>query len=82
MSNGPAHKLRYSGVEVTVWANQGNDSTFYTLSVSSNYKDKEDNWKNSPNVKANRALVAAELLTQAWNWIREQSVPKTESCPI
>ena len=68
-NKGPVEKFRNSGVEVAVWKRYINDKPMYSVSLSSNYKDKEGNWKNGQSIRDDRALIAAELIRQAWAWI-------------
>lgn len=70
----PAHKIRNGNLQVVIWRNTNRDkgTTFYTYDVVRSYKDGDETWKNSNSLIGDDALIMAELLRQAWNWVGRQ----------
>ena len=49
MSQLPAHKIRFSNLQVTIWrnANAEKGTTWYSVVPSRSYKDGDDAWKDT-----------------------------------
>jgi len=72
--NLPAKRFKSSGVEVSVWKNEGKEgSVFFTVSLQRSYKDKEGNWQSTASLRKSDLLVASHLLEKAYDFIDEQS---------
>jgi hypothetical protein len=73
MTNAPAIKFRDGTLNVTVWRNTTTDGkTFYTVNPSRGYKKGDDAWRETDQLGADDLLPMAELLREAYAWIREQ----------
>ncbi len=72
MSNTPAHKLQDGALRVTIWRNSSDKGTFYTATPSRGYKNGDDAWKETDSLNNDDILAMAELLREAYAWIRNQ----------
>jgi len=72
MSNTPAHKLQDGAFRVTIWRNTSDKGTFYTATPSRGYKSGDDAWKETDSLNNDDILAMAELLREAYAWIRNQ----------
>ena len=72
MSNTPAHKLQDGALRVTIWKNTSDKGTFYTATPSRGYKNGDDAWKETDSLNNDDILAMAELLREAYAWIRNQ----------
>jgi hypothetical protein len=72
MSNTPAHKLQDGALRVTIWRNTSDKGTFYTATPSRGYKSGDDAWKETDSLNNDDILAMAELLREAYAWIRNQ----------
>ncbi len=65
--NRPAAKFKHGTVELTVWANQGENGPIYNTTISNSYKDdKSGDWKPTSSFSPTDLLVAAELAREAF----------------
>ena len=81
----PAAKVKSGAVVATIWTNEGQNGPFHTITLSRSYKDRDDNWqrtsnlrpKDMPDVQTVAGLVTekiAELTSEPEN-------PGTEAAP-
>ena len=74
-TNQPEKKFRAGAVSATVWLNQGQNkktgeiSNFRTISLQRGYKDKNDQWQNTGNMRVNDLPRAALVLKQAYEYL-------------
>ena len=68
----PAHKLRDGVLQVTIWRNHGEKGSYYTVNPSRSYKQGDDIWKETDSLGADDLLAMAELLREAYAWIKVQ----------
>lgn len=69
----PAIKFRDGCLQVVVWRNTSTEGkTYYTVNPQRSYKAGDDTWKESDSLNADDILPMAELLREAYRWIREQ----------
>ncbi len=68
----PAHKIRSGVLQVTIWRNQGEKGSYYTVNPSRSYKQGDDIWKETDSLGADDLLAMAELLREAYVWIKVQ----------
>lgn len=68
----PAHKIRRGVLQVTIWRNHGEKSTWYSVIPSRGYKTGDDPWKETDSLNADDLLPMAKLLEQADAWIIQQ----------
>lgn len=71
MSDKPAKKLRIGYLTATVWKNEANGGTFYSVELSRTFKDG-DEYKNTSSLGHADLLNASKLLQRAETWIAEQ----------
>jgi len=70
----PAIKFRDSTLQVTVWRNTSTSSgqTYYTATPTRSFKKGDDDWRETDSLGEDDLLAMAELLREAYRWIREQ----------
>jgi hypothetical protein len=68
----PAHKL-YDGVlQVAIWRNSGEKGSWYSITYSRSYRDGDETWKQTDSLNADDCLPMAELIREAYAWIKMQ----------
>lgn len=73
MTNSPAIKFRDSTLQVTVWRNNTTEGkTYYSVTPSRSYRAGDDAWKETDQLNADDLLAMAELLREAYAWIKTQ----------
>ena len=72
MSQKPAHKIRYGVLQVTIWRNIGENSTWYSVVPTRSYKAGDDVWKETDSLGQDDLLPMAKLLDLADTWIMHQ----------
>ena len=68
----PAHEIRLGRIKATIWANQGDNGTWFNVTLSRNYKDGEE-WKSSASFGRDELLTVAKAADMANTWIHGQS---------
>lgn len=68
----PAHKIRDGVLQVTIWRNTTEKGHYYTVNPSRSYKSGDETWKESDSLNADDLLAMAELLREAYRWIKLQ----------
>lgn len=64
----PAHKIRHRALAVTIWKNNSDKGSWYTVTPSRAYKQGEE-WKESDRFDGDDLLLLAKLLDRAHTWI-------------
>jgi hypothetical protein len=72
MSSKPAHKLRDGVLQVTIWRNHHEKGHWYSVIPARGYKQGDDGWKETDSLNADDLLAMAELLREAYAWIKMQ----------
>jgi hypothetical protein len=72
MSQKPAHRFRYGVLQVTIWRNIGETSTWYSVVPTRSYKQGDDSWKETDSLNFDDLLPMAKLLDLAHTWIMHQ----------
>lgn len=68
-----AHRIQDGVLKVSIWRNTSTEGkTYYSVSPTRSYKSGDDTWKDSKDLNADDILPMAELLREAYRWIREQ----------
>lgn len=69
----PAIKFRDGCLQVVVWRNTSTEGkTYYTATPQRSYKQGDDTWKETDSLGQDDLLAMAELLHEAYRWIRLQ----------
>jgi len=69
----PAIKFRDGCLQVVVWRNTSTSGqTYYTVNPVRSYKSGDDTWKETDSMNADDILPMAELLREAYAWIKMQ----------
>jgi hypothetical protein len=68
----PAHKLRDGCLQVCIWRNTSERGTFYTATPQRSYRQGDETWRETDSLNADDLLAMAELLREAYAWIRMQ----------
>ncbi|OWK35451.1 hypothetical protein [Fimbriiglobus ruber] len=68
----PAIKFRDGTLQVTIWRNTGDKGTYYSATPARSYKSGDDAWKQTESLTADDLLAMAELLREAYTWIKAQ----------
>ena len=74
MPQSPAHKIQDGCLKVCIWRNTNTEGkTFYSLTPQRSYKAGDDTWRETDSLGADDALAMAELLREAYAWIKMQN---------
>jgi hypothetical protein len=69
----PAIKFRDGCLQVTVWRNKTTEGkTYYSANLTRSYRHGDDEWRETESLGGDDLLPAAELLKEAYVWIRNQ----------
>lgn len=69
----PATKFRDGCLQVVVWRNTSTSGqTYYSVNPMRSYKQGDDTWKETDSLSADDLLAMAELLREAYVWIKMQ----------
>lgn len=69
----PAHKLRDGCLEVTIWRNTSTSGqTYYSANPVRSYRNGDDTWRETDSLSGDDLLAMAELLREAYAWIKMQ----------
>ena len=69
----PATKLRDGCLQVVIWRNTSTSGqTYYSATPQRSYKDGDDTWKETTSIPQDDLLAMAELMREAYAWIRMQ----------
>lgn len=69
----PAHRFQDGTLKVVIWRNTStNGNTYYTANPTRSYKNGDETWKESDSLNESDMLAMAELLREAYAWIRMQ----------
>jgi len=66
----PVKKFSAGGIQVAVWENEGKEGTsYYSVSMSKRYKDKNEEWKDSSSLKQTDLPKAVLALNKAYEYL-------------
>jgi hypothetical protein len=69
----PAHKLRDGALQVVIWRNTNTEGkTYYSATPQRSYRQGDDTWRETDSLNESDLLAMAELLREAYAWIRMQ----------
>ncbi|MDZ4405305.1 hypothetical protein [Prosthecobacter sp.] len=78
MNNKPAHEIKNGAVKVTIWSNEDQGKTRYSVTVSRSYKSGED-WKQTTSFFKSHLSKLTAALEQAEQWIAEREPAAAEA---
>lgn len=67
--NPPAHTIRYRNIRASIWKNEGQSGSFYSVTFDRSYQDEENNWKNVTSFNAGDLPLLAKLANDCHSWI-------------
>lgn len=70
-SNQPLETLRDGRLKATLWENQGESSTYHTVTLAKVYEDKEGHLQETSSFSAGELLRVAELARESHSLIRD-----------
>ncbi|MBR9701092.1 hypothetical protein GOV11_04470 [Candidatus Woesearchaeota archaeon] len=70
----PVKSFRSGAINVAIWENtstvkDGQQATFYTISLERRYKDRDDTWKSTPSLRVNDLPKATLILQKAYEYL-------------
>lgn len=69
----PAIKFRDGTLQVTIWRNTSTSGqTYYSVNPTRSYRQGDDTWRETDQLNADDLLPMAELLREAYAWIKTQ----------
>jgi hypothetical protein len=68
----PAHKIRDGVLQVTIWRNISDKGNWYSVVPTRSYKQGDETWKETDSLNADDCLAMAELIREAYAWIKIQ----------
>jgi hypothetical protein len=74
----PAHKIRSGALTVTIWKNDSDKGTWYSVTPSRSYK-KGDTWSDSDSFGQDDLLRLAKMLHEADSWIESAEQAKRQA---
>ena len=75
----PAHKIRSSVLQVTIWRNHGDKGAWYSVTPARSYKQGDETWRETDSLGFDDLLTMAKLLDQAHTWITHQQQADAKS---
>lgn len=74
--NKPAATFRMGTVKATVWANEANGKTFYSVTFSRGYKDEAGKWHDADSFGRDDLPRVEKLAAKTYEWIFAESAKK------
>ena len=71
MANSPVSKVRDGAVYASIWENQGDKGTFYTVTWSRTFTDENDKAKSSDSFSQSDLLKQQNLIPKVYDRIAE-----------
>ena len=69
----PVHKIQDGCLKVAIWRNTSTEGkTYYSVTPQRSFKDGDDTWRETESLNADDCLPMAELLREAYAWIKIQ----------
>ena len=69
----PAHKIQDGCLKIVIWRNTSTEGkTYYSVNPQRSYKAGDDTWRETDSLGGDDLLPMAELLREAYVWIRNQ----------
>jgi hypothetical protein len=69
----PVIKFRDGALQVVIWRNTSTDGkSYYSATPQRSYRQGDDTWRETDNLNGDDLLAMAELLREAYDWIKMQ----------
>ena len=68
----PAHEIRLGRIKATIWENQTDNGTRYSVTISRLYKDGDD-WKQTTSFGRDDLPLVAKVADLVHTWTYEQA---------
>jgi hypothetical protein len=76
----PAHKIRDGVLQAVIWRNTSTEGkTYYSVTPQRSYRDGDDTWRETDSLNSDDLLPMAELLREAYAWIKMQKQADAKS---
>lgn len=76
----PAIKFRDGALQVVVWRNTSTEGkTYYSATPQRSYRQGDDTWRETDSLNEIDLLAMAELLREAYAWIKMQKRADTKA---
>ncbi len=80
----PETKFRAGALSATIWKNagknkEGQDTSYFSVSIDRNYTDKAGVWKSTNSLRVNDLPKAALVLKKAYEYIVLKEMDKAEA---
>jgi hypothetical protein len=73
IANAPVRTLRHAGISASIWKNETEKGTMFSVTFERSYKDKgSDEWKHTQSFGRNNLLLLSLLASRAFEWIIQQ----------
>lgn len=69
--NQPIHSVRFGRVKASIWKNEGEHGTFYSVTIAKTYRDENGDFQDTDSLNSGDLLNAAEALRVARHHIQE-----------
>jgi hypothetical protein len=77
--NKPIKEFKIGRIKASVWANEGQKSVWYTVTVSRLYKEEGNTWQSASSFKREDLLVLCKVLNLTHSWLYEQSADESKA---
>lgn len=67
--NRPAHTIRYRNLKATIWKNAGTNGSFYTVTFTRSYQDKDEQWHDATSFNTGDLPTLSKLANDSHSWI-------------
>ena len=67
--NRPEKQISTGAIQATIWNNEKGNISFKTISLTRRYKDKNDKWQSSNNLRITDLPKAQLVLSKAYEYL-------------
>ena len=69
MAKKPEFSIRVGGIQVSVWGNETDKGTMYSITMNKSYMDKDKQWQTTQNFKPNDLALLKIGMDKAMEFI-------------
>lgn len=81
-NNKPQATLRDGALKATIWKNQTENGTFYSVDLGRTYQDEQGNYHDAHSFSGSELLRIARLSGRAYDAIAELRAAEQEEVPV